>query len=43
MNTGITITIALVAGLSLGFAIGQRTTCFDFFGLSKACVVTTGR
>lgn len=29
----------IIASAAVGFAVGQRTTCFDFFGLAKTCTI----
>jgi hypothetical protein len=43
MNTYVIagVCAAVIVIAAIGFALGQRTTCYNFFGMSKGCVVDT--
>lgn len=35
------VTIIVVLSAAIGFYFGQRTACFDFFGIAKSCTLIT--
>lgn len=37
--SAITAVVLIIASSMVGFAIGQKVTCFDFFGISKTCLI----